>query len=79
MAVPVQEGEVLAGKCWVERVLGRGGMGVVVAARHVDLDELVALKFLLPEAGAEPEQVARFLKEAQGRRANQERTRRPRA
>lgn len=29
--VGVQEGDVLAGKCRVERVLGIGGMGVVVA------------------------------------------------
>jgi serine/threonine protein kinase len=64
MTAPVHEGEVLAGKYRVERVLGRGGMGVVVAARHVELDELVALKFLLPEALSEPEPVARFLKEA---------------
>ncbi len=64
MASPVQEGEILARKYRVERVLGQGGMGVVVAARHVELDELVALKFLLPEALSEPEAVARFLKEA---------------
>jgi serine/threonine-protein kinase len=64
MAAPVQEGEILARKYRVERVLGQGGMGVVVAARHVELDELVALKFLLPDALSEPEAVARFLKEA---------------
>jgi serine/threonine-protein kinase len=64
MAAPVREGEILASKYRVERVLGQGGMGVVVAARHVELDELVALKFLLPEAVSEPEAVARFLKEA---------------
>jgi len=64
MGAPVQEGEILARKYRVERVLGQGGMGVVVAARHVELDELVALKFLLPEALSEPEAVARFVKEA---------------
>ena len=64
MGAPVQQGEILARKYRVERVLGQGGMGVVVAARHVELDELVALKFLLPEALSEPEAVARFLKEA---------------
>ena len=64
MGAPVQQGEILARKYRVERVLGQGGMGVVVAARHVELDELVALKFLLPDALSEPEAVARFLKEA---------------
>ncbi|HSO33915.1 MAG TPA: serine/threonine-protein kinase, partial [Labilithrix sp.] len=46
---PVLPGEVLAGKYRVERVLGRGGMGIVVAARHLELDERVAIKFLLGE------------------------------
>ena len=36
---PVNEGEILAGKYRVERVLGVGGMGVVVAALHIALDE----------------------------------------
>jgi serine/threonine-protein kinase len=61
---PVQEGEVLAGKYRVERVLGVGGMGVVVAAHHIGLDERVAIKFLLPEALGNPEAVARFAREA---------------
>jgi serine/threonine-protein kinase len=61
---PVQEGEVLAGKYRVERVLGVGGMGVVVAALHIGLDERVAIKFLLPEALGNAEAVARFAREA---------------
>jgi serine/threonine protein kinase len=61
---PVQEGEVLAGKYRVERVLGVGGMGVVVSALHIQLDERVALKFLLPEALGNQEAVARFAREA---------------
>src|ERR1035438_8568043 len=60
----VREGEILAGKYRVERVLGRGGMGVVVAAHHLQLDEKVALKFLLPEALGNAEAVARFVREA---------------
>jgi serine/threonine-protein kinase len=60
----VNEGEVLAGKYRVERVLGRGGMGVVVAATHLQLDQRVALKFLLPQALQHPEMVARFSREA---------------
>jgi len=61
---PVQEGQVLAGKYRVERVLGVGGMGVVVSALHIQLDERVALKFLLPDALANEEAVARFAREA---------------
>ena len=48
-SIDVEIGSVLAGKYRVDRVLGVGGMGVVVAATHLELDTLVALKFLLPE------------------------------
>jgi serine/threonine-protein kinase len=61
---PVREGDVLGGKYRVEKVLGVGGMGVVVAAMHLQLDQRVALKFLLPAATANPEVVARFAREA---------------
>ncbi len=54
----------MAGKFRIERVLGQGGMGIVVAATHLQLDERVALKFLLPEALNNPEAVARFAREA---------------
>ncbi len=64
MSVPVQPGDVLAGKYRVARVLGKGGMGVVVAARHLQLDQMVALKFLLPQALGNQEAVSRFLREA---------------
>src|ERR1700683_2258289 len=62
---PVKEGDVLAGKYRVEKVLGEGAMGVVVAAMHVHLGERVALKFLKPELAGNQEVVARFLREAQ--------------
>lgn len=61
---PVRAGEVLAGKYAVESVLGAGGMGVVVAATHVQLGQRVALKFLLPGACGNAEAVERFLREA---------------
>lgn len=64
-AAGVREGDVLAGKYRVDRVLGLGGMGVVVAAHHVELDDRVAIKFLLPEALHNGEAVARFTREAQ--------------
>ncbi len=57
-------GQVLAGKYRVERVLGTGGMGVVVAARHIQLDAPVALKFMTDEALADHTLVTRFLREA---------------
>ncbi|GMV17876.1 MAG: serine/threonine protein kinase [Polyangiaceae bacterium] len=62
---PVKQGDVLDGKYVVERVLGVGGMGVVVAARHAQLGSRVALKFLLPEAAADGNVCARFMREAQ--------------
>jgi eukaryotic-like serine/threonine-protein kinase len=60
----VKEGDVLAGKYRIEKVLGMGGMGVVVAARHLQLETKVAIKFLLPEMLKERELVARFAREA---------------
>jgi serine/threonine-protein kinase len=60
----IAPGQVLAGKFQVERVLGQGGMGVVVAAHHLVLGQRVAIKFLLPEALAHRESVERFLREA---------------
>jgi serine/threonine protein kinase len=54
---------VLVGKYRVDRVLGSGGMGMVVAAKHVELHELVAIKFL--KAGiSNADLVARFEREA---------------
>ncbi|HWA74479.1 MAG TPA: serine/threonine-protein kinase [Polyangiaceae bacterium] len=57
-------GDVLAGKYRVERVLGAGGMGVVVAALHLELEERVAVKFLLPEYADNENAAKRFLREA---------------
>ncbi len=61
---PIREGEILAGKYRVERVLGMGGMGVVVAATHLDLHEMRAIKFMLPTALDNAEAVERFMREA---------------
>src|SRR5262245_49448397 len=61
--VPI--GAVFAGKYRVERVLGQGGMGVVVKAMHLQLHQPVAMKFLLPEVLTNPQVVQRFLREAQ--------------
>jgi serine/threonine-protein kinase len=57
-------GEVVAGKYCVERLIGEGGMGVVVAARHLQLDTVVALKLLPDSATTDPVLVERFLRES---------------
>ncbi|MEO8796768.1 MAG: protein kinase [Polyangiaceae bacterium] len=57
-------GAILAGKFRVERELGAGGMGYVLLAYHLKLEELVALKMLLPEAMKDQESVLRFSREA---------------
>ena len=57
-------GSVLAGKYRLERELGRGGMGAVIAARHEQLAQRVAIKVLLPEYASSPDVVARFVREA---------------
>ncbi|MFO0760691.1 MAG: serine/threonine-protein kinase [Byssovorax sp.] len=62
--VPVRPGDVLAGKYRVEKVLGAGAMGVVVAAMHEDLRERRAIKFMLPSMLSDTEGVERFLREA---------------
>ncbi|HEU4406130.1 MAG TPA: serine/threonine-protein kinase [Polyangiaceae bacterium] len=65
MSTPPKAGDVVAGKYVLEREIGRGGLGVVVAAQHAVLRQRVALKFLRPEFVREPEAVGRFLREAQ--------------
>jgi serine/threonine-protein kinase len=62
---PIPVGAVVDGKYEVERVLGSGGMGVVVAARHLQLGKTVALKFLLKHAYESPEAMSRFVREGQ--------------
>ena len=57
-------GDVLAGKYRVDKILGIGGMGMVVAATHLELDQRVALKFMLPGSVESSDSSARFLREA---------------
>jgi serine/threonine-protein kinase len=61
---PILTGTILDGKYRVDRVLGRGGMGMVLAAEHLQLGQRVALKVLLPEICTNQDAVDRFLREA---------------
>ena len=55
---------MLAGKYRVEKVLGFGGMGVVVSAFRGDLEQRVAVKFLSQAAAERPDAAERFRREA---------------
>jgi serine/threonine-protein kinase len=61
----VEPGTVLFGKYRVDEVIGAGGMGTVVRASHLYLQQPVAIKILLPEMVGSTETVSRFLREAQ--------------
>lgn len=58
----IAAGDILAGKYRVERILGMGGMGVVLAATHLDLREERAIKLVRPDL-SHPHIVERFLRE----------------
>jgi eukaryotic-like serine/threonine-protein kinase len=57
-------GDVIANKYRVDRILGVGGVGFVVAATHVDLGGLFALKFLHRRFVADKTICERFTREA---------------
>ena len=61
---PVPVGKVFDGKYRVDCVLGEGGMGIVVAAHHLELDQPVAIKFLLDDLAGNQEGAERFRREA---------------
>src|SRR5688572_27468844 len=57
-------GRILSGRFRVEHVIGVGSMGVVLAARHIELDERVAIKTIRPEMQKLPGVLSRFAREA---------------
>ena len=58
-------GTVISGKYRVDSILGRGAMGVVVAATHLELREAIALKFLYAKTDGSEDFKSRFRREAQ--------------
>ena len=57
-------GVVVGGRYIVQRVIGRGGMGVVYGGVHQELERPVAIKVLSPAWCSDPSAVERFLREA---------------
>jgi serine/threonine-protein kinase len=57
-------GACVEGRYLVQEVIGRGGMGVVYAAVHEELQRAVAIKVLNPAWAADQDASARFLREA---------------
>jgi len=57
-------GQLIAGKYRVEKLIGMGGMGVVVSAWHVDLERRVALKLVRSELAAHEAAMQRLILEA---------------
>lgn len=60
----VNPGEIVAGKYRVERLLASGGMGQVMVATHLELDQLVALKLMRAELMGDDTLSGRFRREA---------------
>jgi serine/threonine protein kinase len=61
---PALEGQVIAGKYRVLRLIGTGGMGTVWEGVHTTLGTRVAIKFIRPQFAAQKEARARFEIEA---------------
>lgn len=60
-----EQGRVVAGKYRLVRVLGRGGMGMVFEAQHVQVRRSFALKFLRQDRVVAPRSLRRFEREAE--------------
>lgn len=58
------EGQVIAGKYRLNKLLGQGGMGAVWGATNELISRRVAIKVLLPEIANHPEVLQRFFNEA---------------
>jgi serine/threonine-protein kinase len=62
--VAIKQGTVIAGRYRLERPIGRGGMGAVWVARHLQLDSEVAVKVMDPSRLDSTEARTRFDREA---------------
>ncbi len=65
------DGALVGGRFKIERLIGRGGMGEVYAARHNATGKEVALKLIRSAQGSGKEHVRRFMREARAATAIQ--------
>lgn len=61
---PLAIGQVVCGKYRIERQIGRGGMGIVLAATHLHLGNLVAIKVMRRDLLPDDRALDRLLMEA---------------
>jgi serine/threonine-protein kinase len=62
--VPALAPETTFASCRIDRVAGRGGMGIVYRATQVPLERVVALKVVAPECSSDPRFRRRFERES---------------
>jgi len=62
----IKRGTIVGGNYRLERLIAKGGMGLVFKATHLRLGRDVAVKLMLKEFSGYKEQIKRFLQEALG-------------
>jgi len=62
-ALPIRHGMVLGGRYAIERIIGRGGSGVVVRAHDRDLNQVVAIKIVRAELAGQRVWATRLARE----------------
>lgn len=64
--LPLQEGQIIAGRYRVGRLVGAGGMGLVFEGEHIELGSQVAIKVIRPQLSSDPHIAQRFVNESRG-------------
>lgn len=64
LGCPLQIGQVLADKYRIEQQIGRGGMGIVLSATHLQLEHRVAIKVMRRDLLEDDKALDRLLSEA---------------
>jgi eukaryotic-like serine/threonine-protein kinase len=61
---PTPRATIVGGRYSLEQLVAEGGMALVYRGRHLELDQVVAIKLVRPELAFDAEATARFLNEA---------------